>query len=102
MSKQQARQQISMISGEILSGGLDVIEGCRRIISRVNEAGLEGDPGILTLASVDSQADHIPKGESRTHYAKEYLERVDADEKELLEHVQDQLSEALLRLKGIA
>ncbi|HEU4428170.1 MAG TPA: hypothetical protein VFT98_05420, partial [Myxococcota bacterium] len=68
----------------MLAGKFDLIEGCRRIASHAALIGAENDPAILPLRGIDSETDDLPRGESRQHYAAEFLNELDRNAEKYL------------------
>jgi hypothetical protein len=64
------RSEVLRLAIGIAVGALPLIEGCRRLVPHLKEAGMGDDPDALTIASVDFHAGRLPSpraGDARSH-----------------------------------
>src|SRR3954451_20833468 len=80
------RSEIVRIAEQILSGALEITEGCRALVRRFHGAGLRDDPNALLITGVDSETDGLPLPSVRSlwneaEYQLQERERVAYEEK---------------------
>lgn len=79
-----APMKVKSIAQQMLAGQLDLVEGTRALDSLAMRMGRDFEEPYRTLKGIASQADAIPVGLARSHYAQCALERLDAEKSEFL------------------
>ena len=101
MTKRLARRKITEIADDVLADRCDPIEGCRAILALSHEADLDRDPAMRVLAGIDTQTDHVPKGNARTEFASAYLHKADEEQAEVLRSNKEVFDKALRQLRDV-
>lgn len=81
------RKEVVRIARSILSGQLDVLDGCRALVSHVTAAGLTDDPDAAVIVGVESETDDLPLGGERRAWHVESLRDKDARRSEYADRV---------------
>lgn len=74
-----ASAQIVATAKGILSGEVGIVAGARQLASLRFDVGAEHDSDFIFFAGVDSQTDHLPVGEVRSHWSAKALRSKDAE-----------------------
>jgi hypothetical protein len=75
---QSARAGVVTAARSILSGELGVVAGARQLASLRFDVGAEHDPDFIFFVGVDSETDHLPLGNVRSHWKPDVLSAKDA------------------------
>jgi hypothetical protein len=75
--------KIVEIATKILEDKIDLIEGCRNLVTLHYDLDVPND-AFLFLRGVESETDYIPIGRVRDTCAPEYLARVDREKEQYL------------------
>jgi hypothetical protein len=75
----RAQSEVVSTAHGILSGGVGIVEGARKITKLGHALGMDRDPDFTFFVGLDSEADHLPVGEVRRHRAEDALRRTDEE-----------------------
>ena len=78
----RAQSEVMSTARGILSGAVGIVEGARRLTKLGHALGVDRDPDFIFFVGVDSETDHLPLGEVRSHWAAEALRRTDEELRE--------------------
>lgn len=94
------RQKVVAIAKRLLAAEMGIIDAARQINAfRGDRVGLdEFDPDFVTFLAIDGQTDHLPLGESRSHWAADALAQKDIEIARCEELYRGQAVEAASRL----
>lgn len=80
----EARHQIVAAAQALIAGKTPFVDGVRRVLAlRTAISALDRDPDFLVLVAVDSESDHLPGVETRSHCSPEWLKQCDSEAKAL-------------------
>jgi hypothetical protein len=91
------RQEIAAIAGAVLSGSIDPLTACRRMLLLAGEAERE-DPDFLTIVGIDSETDHLPAPEQRHLWDPDALVKKDLQIEEYFKHAGPRLRQACVHI----
>ena len=91
-----SKQRIIEISKAIISGQVEIHEGCMAICrERSNlDARLRDCDELLPFMSLDSDLDSYPLGEARRHWSEKALQEKDRDLKAMIDRARPTIIEA--------
>ncbi|PAU75815.1 hypothetical protein CK501_16490 [Halovibrio salipaludis] len=95
---EDAQEKIIEICTSMIDGEINLIEGCRKLVSLRHRTGEPENEIFSPLRAVDSETDHFPIGGMREYCSKEYLEVSDREVADYLDEVQPQIIEACKRI----
>jgi hypothetical protein len=93
-----ARWEIITTARQMLSGEVDLVEGCRAILKYRNQLVDPMDSLFLTLEGVESETDDFPTGRAREAWDPEALHGKDQEKEEYLRRARAALLEACKRI----
>jgi hypothetical protein len=94
------RQQIARVAAQMVAGEVELLEGCREIVSlrsSLKEPELY-DPDLLAMVGVESELDDVPTGAARALWDTEALTDKDRKKDRYLQSVRDSLIDNCLAL----
>lgn len=91
-------KNIFILAQQIINESIGVIEGCRKIVSSKTEQEIRDDDDFLTITAIESETDEFPIGETRSHYHKKNLEKLDKELDEYLKVIKPIIFEACRNL----
>jgi hypothetical protein len=94
------RAEIVEVARFMLAGQIDLIEGCRRVVSIASRIGLQDDPTVIPFRGFESETDGFPRGDARKNYAADYLEKLDGEAKEYLDSATTEMLRSCRDLLG--
>jgi hypothetical protein len=104
VSKSAARETVLLACRNMLSGQLDLIKGCRIVVSNHRLLDIADDPAIIALVGIESETDDFP--DEFDNWETEAAKRVLAEKSRYLERVKDVLlescAEIIRKLEGSA
>ena len=93
------RAEIINTAKSITEGNIDITEGVRFLYYYWREAELPTDtPEFRGITNIEDDLDHIPKRKEREQYNKEYLQKMDLEENEILNFFKDDIKEICERI----
>jgi hypothetical protein len=66
--------EILRLAAAVVSGEIEIVEGCRLLVRLFGDAGLRNDPDALVIVGVESETDDIPVGSQRKYWNPTALE----------------------------
>jgi len=87
-------QQIVAVAQGMLDGDIDLVAGCRKLVSLHRQAGNPDDPAISTIVGIESETEEFPVGAAREFWAEADLARKDEELFQYLELARPILIEA--------
>jgi hypothetical protein len=94
------QQQIAEVAAQMVAGEVDLLEGCREIVSlrsSLKEPELY-DPDLLAMVGVESELDDVPTGATRALWSPEALADKDHKKDRYLRSVRSTLIASCLML----
>src|SRR6185437_16374320 len=76
--KNNAKEEILRVAAGIVSGEMEIVEGCRLLVSHLGDAGLRNDPDAITVVGFESETDNFPVGSQRAYWNPTALAAKDA------------------------
>lgn len=73
------RKKIVGICQSLINNDINLVEGCRRLVSLRYQFDLEDDPDFLPFVGVASETDDYPELNIRDNFSEDYLKRVDEE-----------------------
>lgn len=73
------REELVGLANSMLSGGINLIEGVRKVCALSVAIGDSENDVFAPMAAIESETDHYPLGEVRARCAEDYLRRMDAE-----------------------
>jgi hypothetical protein len=95
---EQPEPELADVAARMLSGELDLIDGCRRLVQLHRQLGSPEHEAILTIIGIESETDDLPVGPERAQWAASALLEKDRQRDEYLAQVRAPLREALQQL----
>jgi len=77
--RQWASAKIVALAKSILSGEVGVVAGARHLSAWRFDVDAEHDPDFVFFVGLDSETDHLPVGEMRSHWNSEALRAKDEE-----------------------
>jgi len=93
-----SRQQVTATAAAFLSGQIDPLTACRRILTVLGDVDRLNDPDIKTIVGIDSETDHLPDPEHRHLWAPAALEAKDVEIEAYFRRAGPRLREACAHL----
>ena len=81
---EKKKKELVDVAQRMVAGTYDLIEGCREIVSLRHEIDDPDNEVFTPIRGIESDSDDYPKGSVRSHYQKDFLERLDKEETEYL------------------
>ena len=75
----RAQSEVLSTARGILSGEVGIVEGARRLTKLGHALGADRDSDFTFFVGLDSETDHLPVGEVRSHWAEDALRRTDEE-----------------------
>jgi len=72
-----ASAKIVATAQRILSGELGIVAGARQLSGLRFDVGAEHDSDFIFFVGVDSETDHLPVGDTRSHWSSDVLKAKD-------------------------
>lgn len=94
MSKQD---EIIDICNSMVSEKINLIEGCRIIISFISDDDRDSELYSI-FRCVDSETDHFPFGDVRKNYSEKSLDRIDSEIQLYLSEVKKEILSACMKI----
>jgi hypothetical protein len=88
------RMRILQVAEKMLSGDLDLFEGCHEIHGLRHHLEDPDDEAFLVIAGVASETDVYPIGDARTYWDPQALARQDRERDEYMSRVREVVWEA--------
>ena len=91
--QQSVRQRIASIAATMITGHVDLLEGCRAIVQlRWNLSEPDStDPDLLYLLAVEDELEDVPAGDVRQRWAPEALAEKDRRKAEYLSRARGEI-----------
>jgi hypothetical protein len=83
---------------EMLSGGLDLVEGCRVLARYAVELEQIAPAEYAVIAGVESETDDLPVGQQRSRWASDALAQKDREKEAYLRTVEETVLAACRRI----
>ena len=74
-----ASAKIVAVAQSILSGELGIVAGSRQLAALRSDVGADRDSDFLFFVAVDSETDHLPLGDARSHWNPDALKVKDEE-----------------------
>jgi hypothetical protein len=78
--------EIIELCSAMIGGSVDLIEGCRRLVSLRHQVKETDNEIFFAVRAVDSETDHFPVGAMREQCSEDFLRKSD---KEIAEYLED-------------
>jgi hypothetical protein len=91
-------KEVVAISGDILAGKLDVLNGCARIATQLAGADTSADSDLEFIVSLHLASMHLPIGCDRPHWNAGILARKDQEIADLTAQYRDDVLNACRRI----
>ena len=88
------RQELVELANSMLCGGINLIEGVRRICALRFAIEDPENEVFLPLRAIESETDAFPLGAMRSNCSAEYLKRVDSEMESYLADARDDILQA--------
>jgi hypothetical protein len=96
----QKGTELARVAEQMLTGELELVEGCRKLVQLHRRSGSPNDDAIMTVIGIESETDDLPIGAEREQWAASALKEKDRQRDEYMAEVQASLTEALELLAG--
>jgi hypothetical protein len=63
-----AKMEVLRLAATVVNGELEMIHGCRLLVSHFGDAGLRDDPDALVIVGVESETDDLPVADQREYW----------------------------------
>jgi len=73
------KDELIAIATAMLEGKMNLIEGVRRICALRFAVGDPDNDVFVPIRAIESETDHFPLGQARSHCAPTYLQQIDAE-----------------------
>ena len=73
------RSELVAVATAMIEDRLNLIEGARKICALRHQVGDPENEVFMPLRAIDSETDHFPLGEMRSHCAADYIQEVDVE-----------------------
>lgn len=80
----QKRNEIVATATAMINGTIDLIGGCRKLVTLRYEAEVQDDDLFDPIIAIESDTDHLPVEEQRLQCSADYLVKVDKEKEEYL------------------
>lgn len=77
--REWAGRKVVAAAKSILSGELGIVAGARHLAKWRFDLGAEHDPDLMFFVGVDSETDHLPVGDARSHWDAQALKQKDEE-----------------------
>lgn len=94
-NEDEARNQLAELARDMILGKVDLVEGCRQVVSLHRRLGDADDDATIVVIGVASETDEFPVGASRSRWSPESLAESDAERDAYLAEVREPLMNAL-------
>jgi len=101
MTSQQS--EIADIAARVARGELDLVVGCRMLVSRCAslDTAVRSHPAVLTIAGFESETDHFPLGAARDRWDAARLDELDRERAEYSARCQVSICDACQELVAL-
>lgn len=80
----EARRDVVAAAQALADGQIRFVDGVRRVAALRSAVSLhDHDPDFLLFAAIDSESDHLPRHDARSHCSQAWLEKCDKEAGEL-------------------
>ena len=88
--RQWASGKIVTLAKSIVFGELGIVAGARQLAAWRFDVGAENDPDFVFFVGVDSETDHLPVGDVRSHWSPDALRAKDEQLRDYEASVRDE------------
>jgi hypothetical protein len=92
--------EVIAIAEQMIAGGLDLIEGCRKLVPHLRAVGLRDDPYAKAIVGVESETDEFPLGPERQNWDPAALAAKDLELAEYVARVREDVMVACRAIVG--
>lgn len=92
--KKSKQLELTRVAHDMINGKMHLIEGVRKICSLRHAVDDPDNDVFMPIEAIDSETDHFPLGEMRSHCALEYLKRADAETERYLDDARKDILKA--------
>jgi hypothetical protein len=93
------KRHCALFAGAMVSGALDLIDGCLELVAALRAVGLARDPDALRLEGFCADADRFPRGAARARWHADALADSDAERARHIESWRSEIVDACSSLQ---